>query len=452
MKRTAAAFVLLAGLGGGMTPDKKSTEPAVQFGKVTKPATNQNMVGPRGEPVVQAGYNPTTEGGVMRADLKSKDMPGGYNGIRRTAGGGIVPVPAMGPYGAVAALGGLPPGLMAPINARTSVRFGDPADMRVTWYGPGGLNDTPLVTPFRYNFAQGGIYRLKLSNIPGRPGVDLYPTLDVVPATPKTATYLAHSSVPVSFTDEDFEQVTAGNFLVKVIYLPDPQYQDLAAVAGPAEVISTRLEPGVDPIAEARRRGEILAVIRLGNIDLDAKGTPPLDAPNPFAGPGGPMPAPLPGGLGPVRPWDRPAPAGVPPTKLPIASAFGSRLSADRSRRHGFDNFGFRSGRGRSREPFPRSPRVNLGLLTLAMTVGQPSTRPSAAALPPAPFLFVSVNAGYADGHLRRRGPRTAPPRRPVGLRPGYPYRLQIETVAGAKNITLYPSVEIRGASCRGWG
>ena len=80
--------------------------------------------------------------------------------------------------------------------------------------------------------------------------MDLYPTLEVVPATAKTAAYLAHSSVPVSFTDEDFEQVLAGNFLVKVIYLPDPAFQDLAAVAGPAEVISTRLEPGVDPIAE----------------------------------------------------------------------------------------------------------------------------------------------------------------------------------------------------------
>ena len=114
--------------------------------------------------------------------------------------------------------------------------------------------------------------------------------------------------MPVSFTDEDFEQVLAGNFLVKVIYLPDPQYQDLAAVAGPAEVISTRLEPGVDPIAEARRRGEILAIIRMGNIDLDAKGTPPLDAPNPFAGP----PPGFPGGPPPPI-----GPAPKPPTKLP---------------------------------------------------------------------------------------------------------------------------------------
>ncbi len=328
MKRTAAAFVLLAGLGGCMTPDKKSADPAMAMGKVTRPAAMPNMVGPRGEPVMPASYMAGKDGGVMRADLKesSKSMPM-KGGIVQASGGGIVPVPAMGPYGAVAAGGGLPMMGMSPINARTSVRFADPADMRVTWYGPGGLNETPLVTPFRYNFAQGGIYRLKISNVPGRPGVDLYPTIDVVPATPKTATYLAHSSVPISFTDEDFEQVSAGNFLVKVIYLPDPQYQDLAAVAGPAEVISTRLEAGVDPIAEARRRGEVLLVIRMGNIDLDAKGTPPLDAPNPYAGgPGGPPvgrmmpppPASLPGSAtGPAPGIVAPPAKSMPPVKLP---------------------------------------------------------------------------------------------------------------------------------------
>jgi len=331
MKRTAAAFVLLAGLGVGCTTtDKKS-----DLGHAGPPVTHYRgdapqYMGPHGEPVtpiaargqspgvVRADGNNVSKGGIVPASgygylddvgitAKGGPVPTSRDGTPGWyPGRGITPVPAMGPYGAVAAVGALPPiGLMAPINARTSVRFSDPIDMRITWYGPAGLSDTVLTTPARYNFAQGGIYRLKLSNI-GRGGIDLYPTLEVVPATAKTATYLAHSSVPVSFTDEDFEQVLAGNFLVKVVYLPDPQYQDLAAVAGPAEVISTRLEPGVDPIAEARRRGEILLIIRMGNIDLDAKGTPPLDAPNPFAGP--PMPPPpLPTG---------PAPKTI-PGKLP---------------------------------------------------------------------------------------------------------------------------------------
>src|SRR5262249_223160 len=148
----------------------------------------------------------------------------------------------------------------------------------------------------RYNFLQAAIYRLKMSDIPGRPGVELYPTLEVVPANHRTETFLAHSAVPVAFTDEDFEQVAAGNFLVKVIYLPDPQYQD-RAVAGPDEVVSTRLEPGVDPIAEACRRGSILVIVRLGNIDLEAPNTPAMDAPSPYNCPPGMPHAQLPPGM-----------------------------------------------------------------------------------------------------------------------------------------------------------
>ncbi|HJZ92923.1 MAG TPA: hypothetical protein VKE40_18760 [Gemmataceae bacterium] len=356
MKRTAAAFVLLAGLGGGCTstPDKMSE--LNQFGKAMKPADAPMLVGPHGQPVVPAAYTrgPKDEG-IVRADGRNLPNGGvvqasgtGMGPIGHKAQGGpvatgedgvpgfypgqgILPVPYQGPWGAVAAVGGLPPmGLAAPINARTSVRFAEPIDMQITWYGLGGLVDKPLITPARYNFAQGGIYRLKLSNIAGHAGIDLYPTLEVVPATAKTATYLAHSSVPVSFTDEDFEQVLAGNFLVKVIYLPDPVYQDLAAVAGPAEVISTRLEPGVDPIAEARRRGEILLIIRMGNIDLE-KAAPPLDAPTPFGGPPRVVPVPPAArpdarGPGPVPPGVAsdlfgPGPMGtprpMPPTRLP---------------------------------------------------------------------------------------------------------------------------------------
>jgi hypothetical protein len=340
MKRSAAAFVLLAGLGGCMTPEKKSM-PEGTFGQSMRAPEVPNVVGARGEPVAPASFRGKSPDGVVRADFKDsgkgKIVPVGGEGMglvgKKAAAGnvplaadgvpgyypgrGILPAPATPPWGVVAAVNALPAGgQMAPVNARTSIRFGEPQGMKLTWYTSNGNLHEPLEAPARYNFPQGGIYRLKLSSVAGRPGVDFYPTLEVVPAGPKTATYLAHSSVPVSFTDDDFEQVSAGNFLVKVIYLPDPQYQDLAAVAGPAEVISTRLEPGVDPIVEARRRGEILAIIRMGNIDLEAKGTPAMDAP--VGGIGGPMPAP---GIPPMPPPGAPGalpiipPGGLPPMK-----------------------------------------------------------------------------------------------------------------------------------------
>jgi hypothetical protein len=221
--------------------------------------------------------------------------------------------PGLRPPGAVAAVGALTGNAPAPFPIqRTEVRFVGPPGMKIAWYGPtsdgkGGFGPQYLEAPARYNFLQASIYRLKLSDIPNRPGVELYPTLEVVPAKAKTCTFLAHSAVPIVFTEEDFDQVAAGNFVVKVIYLPDPQFQDLAAT-GPDEVVSSRLEPGVDPIIEAKRRGSILLVIRLGNIDLEAPNTPAMDAPNPFApcpppaAPGAPAQPSLPATPGMVTP------------------------------------------------------------------------------------------------------------------------------------------------------
>ena len=80
---------------------------------------------------------------------------------------------------------------------------------------------------------------------------------------PRTEAFLAHNAIPVQFTPEDFDQVLTGNFVTKVIYLPDPEYQELA-LAGVETLVSTRLDPGVDPIVEADRRGAILAHRSLG--------------------------------------------------------------------------------------------------------------------------------------------------------------------------------------------
>lgn len=161
-----------------------------------------------------------------------------------------------------------PPSMPMPSQA-SQVKFVGPEGMVVAWdiSAPGLFDSEPLICPGRYNFPQAAIYRLRLSNIPSRPGVELYPTLEVGPAMPRTTAFLAHNTVPVQITEEDFDQVLSGNFVTKVIYLPDPEYQDLA-LAGVDTLVSTRLDPGVDPIEEADRRGSILAIVRIGNKDF----------------------------------------------------------------------------------------------------------------------------------------------------------------------------------------
>jgi hypothetical protein len=177
-------------------------------------------------------------------------------------GPGVMPMLARPPVAAFA-------------TTATQIKFVAPRTMTIGWQVAGGFAEAQLIAPGYYNFVQGASYRLKISNIPGRK-ITLYPTLQVYPSHPSTDAYLAHNSIPIAFTDEDLDQIENSNFVTKVIYLPDAKYQDL--VADVATLVSTRLEPGVDPVAEADRRGTIMAVIRVGNKELD------LGAPAPKPG------------------------------------------------------------------------------------------------------------------------------------------------------------------------
>ena len=337
MKRTATTLALLAGFGGGCMstdgPNAKQAKGPGGFGTVTVPATANGVQGPNGEPIplvartTARGAMPNSSGTPSTVVSATGYRPAGkYNTVIRgyvpgistvdsrvmqangneppygPPQGGILPVPGMGPPGAVAAVGSMNPNMRsAPSNQRTSIRFTSPAGMKITWQLPNGsFNEKGLTAPVDYNFLQSQVYRLRLKDIlPNFPGRTFYPTLEISPVTPKTMTYLAHASVPVTFADEDFRQAADGNLVVKVIYLPDPAFQDFAALGGADEIVSTRLEPGADPIAEAQKRGTILAVIRLGNVDLENNYSPSMTAPPPGMGmppvmmpPSGPRPMP----------------------------------------------------------------------------------------------------------------------------------------------------------------
>ena len=66
-------------------------------------------------------------------------------------------------------------------GASSQIYFVGPEGITVQWdvTAPGQFDSEQLVAPARYNFPQGAMYRLKLANVPGRPGP--------VPGTPDRA-------------------------------------------------------------------------------------------------------------------------------------------------------------------------------------------------------------------------------------------------------------------------
>lgn len=218
--------------------------------------------------------------GVMGAEMAA--MAGPAPGMGMGMSGGMGMAAAGGPSSPVvqaayqcgcaggAGGGAGYPGLPMPGSPNIQVIFSNPDGMQIHYdsVGDGSFSSEALYVPGRLEFPQGGIFRLKLTNINGMEGVELYPTLEVAAGNIRTAAYLAHNAIPVQFTTDDFQYVIGGNFVTKVIYLPDPEFQG-DALAGVGVMSSNRLEPGLDPIVEADRRGAILAIIRIGNKDIE---------------------------------------------------------------------------------------------------------------------------------------------------------------------------------------
>ena len=96
---------------------------------------------------------------------------------------------------------------------RTQLRFIRPVGMKMGWKVGPAYADNQRVTPTTYDFVQGATYRLKLTEIAGREGMTLYPTMQVYPAHANTDAYLAHNSVPLELTDEDLDQIESNNFV-----------------------------------------------------------------------------------------------------------------------------------------------------------------------------------------------------------------------------------------------
>lgn len=143
------------------------------------------------------------------------------------------------------------------------VRFAAPPGMNVTFY-PGRAAGQDLPVPVTAGLRPGYIYRVKLSSIPDRPELFLYPTLEVrgTLQLPKVVRGADHP-VPIVFTPEDIERALRGALITKVVLLEDPE-QALATATRADRPLEMEIAPGRDPLTEAQSHGRPLLIVRLG--------------------------------------------------------------------------------------------------------------------------------------------------------------------------------------------
>lgn len=166
------------------------------------------------------------------------------------------------------------------------VKFPTPTGMIIHHLGPVDDMMDDLVTPTistapcRINFKTGLIQRLLFTKLPGRAGLTITATLELGPDHPPTEKMLAHELIQLPITEADIEHVIAGNDVIKVVYLPATKFADKSATELET-LLSSSLDPGIDPIAEADRRGTVVAILRFRGSPKEKGpqiGMPLLDA------------------------------------------------------------------------------------------------------------------------------------------------------------------------------
>ncbi len=139
------------------------------------------------------------------------------------------------------------------------VRVELPSEGKVTWFV--GTRDD-VKEAVQVKLAVGQSYRVKLSDMPEFPGIELYPSIEMLDRLHPPAGHADTFALPLAFTIDELDAAVEGRMVTKVIYIEQPQ------LALPYELttdIAIRtVNARANLIEEADKSGRPIALIRLG--------------------------------------------------------------------------------------------------------------------------------------------------------------------------------------------
>jgi hypothetical protein len=186
-----------------------------------------------------------------------KELPGSYQPLNQ-----LTPPGVTGYWSA--ATGRVEP------NAFQPIRVILPTAGNVTFYEGPSAHPIPVTAPAKMGVAVGYTYRLKISDLPDYPGVELYPSVEVLDRLCASSTCAeCQFAVPLEFTREEIEFAIRGRLVTKVIYLEQPQmayFNDQTSRNGILDVPARR-----NLMAAADQAGRPMLLVRLGGRVPDPK-------------------------------------------------------------------------------------------------------------------------------------------------------------------------------------
>lgn len=110
----------------------------------------------------------------------------------------------------------------------------------------------------------GPVYRLRVTEIPNNPGLEIFPTVEVIDRLYPPPGLALRFPIPVELTLEELELAARGAFVTRVIYVEDPQQALPVTQVRDGEQPWMEAPPGEDPLVAADRRGRPVAILRIG--------------------------------------------------------------------------------------------------------------------------------------------------------------------------------------------
>ena len=153
--------------------------------------------------------------------------------------------------------GGPIPGYFQPIEVRA------PQGTQIAFVANGQFGPS-LLAPTKAGMLIGAVYRMKVTNIPGQEGIEVFPSIEVVNRIYPPRGLEAKFAIPIQLSLREIKMATQGLFVTRVIYLEDPTNPiPVDEPIGRQRTLDIRYTE--DPLHVADKLGRPVAILRIGS-------------------------------------------------------------------------------------------------------------------------------------------------------------------------------------------
>ncbi len=164
------------------------------------------------------------------------------------------------PPGAIGRLqlqrGGPLPGFFQPVEIKA------PSGVLISLAEEGQFG-RPENAPVLAGMLIGQVYRIRVMNIPLNPGLEVFPTIEVIDRVYAPPGQHERFPIVIDLNPGDLQLALEGKFVTRVIYLEDPR-SALPVPEDPQGQGWFEVGPGRDPLAIADALGRPVAILRIG--------------------------------------------------------------------------------------------------------------------------------------------------------------------------------------------